>query len=106
MEIDSHRKLMSPEIVAFRFVEISPSTITINEDGMSNTVSIDGVTLRLTLIAVQDVLDDASNRNEDGLTRKALQQNVIYEQIGTRPNATERKIKECTATERNIRPWR
>lgn len=64
---DSYSKLLYPKTGPFRIVEIFQSTETMDEDGISNSVFIDDITLASTLIIVQDVIDDPNNGNRHGL---------------------------------------
>lgn len=84
-----YRESGSQSIGQFSIVKISSCTVTIDEDGIWNTVSVDHATLAPTLITVQDIIDNANNGNKDKYwqdatkknvhTIKISRQNVIYE---------------------------
>lgn len=42
---DSYSKLMPPETVPFKILKLSPTTVTIDEDGVRNSISINQATL-------------------------------------------------------------
>lgn len=88
---------------------MSPSTVTIDENGILNTVSIDRITLDPTSIIVPDVTDDA-NGNNDGFPtdlmrnnehkRYAKRQNLIYDKIEETEEVTSQKY--TTSRARNV----
>lgn len=88
----SYCKLVSQKLGPFRIVENWPSTATIDEDGILKTVSIDRKTLAPTSTTVQDVMEDGSIRDEDGLPTEAMRKNVhktyempqkvVYDKLG------------------------
>lgn len=103
-----YSKLMSPKIGSFIIVDILPNTVTIDEDGLSNTVSIDRVTFRTTLVTVQNVKDNAHNGNKGGLqtdaisqkvnTSCAMQQNVVLDNEKSKEVATPKSPTRKNAT--------
>lgn len=64
-----------------RVVEVSPSTVTINENGLSSTVSIDHLMLAPTPITVQDVISNANNGNKHELRTGAVWQDENLNQV-------------------------
>lgn len=67
---------MTPQTGPTRIVQILPATITIDEDGISNTVSMDCLKWESTLMAIQDGMDDANHCDKHGLPTEAVRQNV------------------------------
>lgn len=60
----SYNKLMSSEVGLFRIVEILQNTVAIDDGDVSNTVSIDHITLVATLITAGNVVNKAKNRSK------------------------------------------
>lgn len=73
LAINSYSRVMSPNGGQFRTVEISPSIVTMNGDGISTTVWTDQVTLGPPLIKIPDVKDDANSGHKDSLLIDAMQ---------------------------------
>lgn len=63
----SRNKLMYPKIGAFKIVEILPSTVSMDKDGISNTVSIDHTPLVPTLISINDIGYNVNSDKKSGL---------------------------------------
>lgn len=63
----SYSKLKLLETGLFRIVDILQSTVSISEDGISNTVPICCDTLPPTRISVQDLLSNGKSWHKDGL---------------------------------------
>lgn len=62
---NSYRKIVSPKVGPSTAVEVSSSKVTIKEDGISNTVSINRVILAPTLHTFKIVMNDAKNGNHE-----------------------------------------
>lgn len=88
---------MSHKVGPFRVVNISPSTVTIDNDCISNTMSIHPVTLLPTLISVQDAMNDENTGNKDELPTGATGQNesskkVIDELVNTKNRDSDKRV--------------
>lgn len=67
---------MSPKAGPSTVVEVSPSTVTIMEDDISNTVSINRVILAPTLNTLKNVMNEAKNGNNEKWPTVTMGQNA------------------------------
>lgn len=90
---DFHSKVMSPKVGPFRVIEVSPRTVTIDEDGILNTVSSNHVTLAPTRTTVQEKRNNANNGNKAELPTGAM--HPIAHQNQVMHNIVNTKNSDC-----------
>lgn len=96
---------MSPEAGPFRVLQTLPSTGTINNDGISNTVSIDCTTLAPTPINFQDVLRNSSSGTWDRLPIDPMQY-TSHKTPATLPNLIYRICNKAENEQREGNHWK
>lgn len=74
---DSYGKLMLSEVGPFRVGEGSPSTVTIDGDGRSNSVSIYCMKFAPTPTTLQHVMKGDNKGNKDELPTSPMRQNAL-----------------------------
>lgn len=104
------RKFAKSHNGTFKILEQSTSTVTNDEDRISNTVSIVYITLASTPITIQDVMIDANSINEDELPseakwknrhmKNALEKNIIYDKWGS--DASWNNVHTKIALQQNV----
>lgn len=97
---DSSNKLMSPTNGPFKMVEISPIAVTVDKDGISNTVLSD----RTKLAPTTNKIQGRTGRCQQGPRRRITDWNSARERTYDICNVTKRNLwhnrTSCHATER------